>query len=106
VKKKKKKTKLLIDREETKMYKESGQLTVRRKGVQLFHYKYYKEQSPLNLTEEERQEVYNAVTNSDDHESCLIGSKILIKVRLLFIGKHRDKALTLILVVGYGSFLC
>lgn len=68
-------------REETKSYREAGQLTVRRKGVHLFHYKYYKEQVALDLTEEEKREVYDIVINPEaDHESCLIGSKILIKL--------------------------
>eukprot|EP01087_Luapelamoeba_hula_P024945 TRINITY_DN9676_c0_g1_i1.p1 TRINITY_DN9676_c0_g1~~TRINITY_DN9676_c0_g1_i1.p1 ORF type:complete len:426 (+),score=81.27 TRINITY_DN9676_c0_g1_i1:142-1419(+) len=66
-------------KKEEKKFTQAGLVTVRRK---LFHYKYYKEQLPLTLNPEEMDLLINAVVNppNDDHESCLIASKILIKL--------------------------
>jgi hypothetical protein len=63
--------------------KDAG-LTVRRKGLQLFQFKYYKEQQALNLSDSEMAIVIDAVVNppKGDYETRLIASKILIKVPL------------------------
>ena len=52
----------------------------RRKGLELFQFKYYKEQQALNLSEDEIDCVVNAVLNPPELETRLIASKILIKV--------------------------
>jgi hypothetical protein len=39
-------------REEEQLYKQAGLVTLRRKGVQLFQYIYYKDQLPLSLPPE------------------------------------------------------
>jgi len=61
--------------------KEAG-LTIRRKGLQLFQFKYYREQQALNLPDAEMEMVVNAVVHppNGDYETRLIASKILIKV--------------------------
>ncbi len=48
---------LLINREEQQLYKKVVMATIRRKGVQLFQYKYYKDQLPLSLSPEEMEQV-------------------------------------------------
>lgn len=69
-------------REEQKVYNEEGLQTVRRKGLQLFQFKYYSQQQPLQLSEQELEAVMSGVISppSDDRETRLIASKILIKV--------------------------
>ena len=52
----------------------------RRKAVQLFQFKYYNQQQPLNLTDNQMETVVDAVINSEDYSTLLISSKILIKV--------------------------
>jgi hypothetical protein len=58
-----------------------------RRGVTLFQYKYYSEQVPLSLSHEEMDLLVDTIVNppDDDHQSCLIASKILIKVILFRI---------------------
>jgi hypothetical protein len=46
------KANLALDREEEQLYKRAGLVTLRRKGVQLFQYIYYKDQLPLSLPPE------------------------------------------------------
>ncbi|KAL6073543.1 Protein timeless [Balamuthia mandrillaris] len=69
-------------KEEVQLYRQTGLATIRKKGVQLFQYKYYTEQQPLSLSPNEMDQVVNSVVHppEDDKESCLIASKILIKL--------------------------
>lgn len=85
--------------EEEQLYKQAGLVTLRRKGVQLFQYIYYKDQLPLSLPPEEMEQVVNSVVSSpqEDHESCLIASKILIKLLVDMYCSDGDAASRLLL---------
>ena len=72
----------VFSREERRIFAQAGLASVRRKGVTLFQYKYYSEQLPLTLSHEEMDLLVDTIANppDDDHQSCLIASKIIIKV--------------------------
>jgi len=73
-------------------YKDSGQLLARR-NVQMFQYKYYHEQAPLNLDKTQMDMVIDAVVNppKGDHETRLLASKILIKLLVdIYCGRNDD----------------
>jgi hypothetical protein len=74
----------MIFSEELQACKEAGLL--KRKPIQLFQFKYYIQQTPLQLSEQELDDVKNAVIHPPDgaYEARLIASKILIKVRIYF----------------------
>lgn len=80
-------------KEEGRLVREAGHHhAVRQKRPQLFQYKYYREQVPLQLGQEEMEQVVNAVVSPppDDPESHLIASKILIKLLIdIYCGDER-----------------
>jgi hypothetical protein len=58
-------------------------LAVRRKGLGLFQFKYYRDQDPLKLSPQEIALIENGL-EAGDHETRLIASKIIIKVCSFF----------------------
>eukprot|EP01090_Pellita_catalonica_P014529 TRINITY_DN3730_c0_g1_i4.p1 TRINITY_DN3730_c0_g1~~TRINITY_DN3730_c0_g1_i4.p1 ORF type:complete len:794 (-),score=111.25 TRINITY_DN3730_c0_g1_i4:1047-3428(-) len=79
---------------------QEGVLSARRKEIlQLFQYKYYREQVPLTLERGEMEQVISTVINppEDDNESRLIASKILIKLLLDMYCVDGDSASRIIL---------
>eukprot|EP00003_Mantamonas_plastica_P023990 TRINITY_DN440_c0_g1_i1.p1 TRINITY_DN440_c0_g1~~TRINITY_DN440_c0_g1_i1.p1 ORF type:complete len:660 (-),score=260.08 TRINITY_DN440_c0_g1_i1:30-2009(-) len=75
--------------EDAKFYKDTGQLTVRKKGFKMFQYKFYKDQQPLQLSVDEMDQVYDTIMTSTDASHRVIASKVLIKL-LIDIYATRD----------------
>ena len=68
--------------EETTYLKEAGALPVRRRSVLLFSYKYYADQEPLLLEEDDLMDLRSAITQPppENPEIRTMASKILTKV--------------------------
>jgi hypothetical protein len=52
----------------------------RPRRLQMFHYKYYREQQPLNLLREQMDRVVNAVIEPQHENERVLATKIFIKV--------------------------
>ena len=94
-----------------KIYKEAGQLPVRKKGT-LFAYKHYVDQEPLNLSEGLLKSLIESASNpsAENQENCVIASKVLLKVMVdLFSAGHQeaiDQIFTIFLDLLAGNELC
>ena len=68
--------------EETKVYKEEGQIPVRRKGPQHVAYKHYTKQESLELVDGKLKQLIELIVNptAENAEMYPVASKVLIKI--------------------------
>ncbi|GAM22350.1 hypothetical protein SAMD00019534_055250 [Acytostelium subglobosum LB1] len=73
----------IVQQAKKKVERKDATITLRRrKAPALFQYKYYKEQEPLKISEDERQQVIRVINNPSTPQERSIASKIFIKILL------------------------